>query len=197
VAGDKRTSAPTAPDPFTVGTAEGNILPETAFFLKMGNVLTEGSDDQKLFTFSNTWDYNYCQYMMRKWGATDIEKNIKKKGQTEATMIRNKRQALESFMDELDWNFIFQTRDQGYDDKNKWWGKMGGLLEYIPKEHYLKVTAPTYGTNMGDFTIENFNLLLENKFYYGSQNKILLCGTNWHTAFSTMINKQTVVIDVA
>lgn len=191
VAGDNRTSAPTTPDPFTVGTSNGNILPETAFFLKMGNVLTEGSDDQKLFSFSNTWDYNFCQYLMRKWGATDIEKNIKKKGQTEATMVRNKRQALEAFMDELDWNYIFQTRDQGYDDKNKWWGKMGGLLEYIPKEHYLKVSKPTYGTDMGDFTIEKFNLLLENKFYYGSQNKVLLAGVNWHTAFSTMINKQT------
>ena len=193
VAGDLRgTANPTTPDSFTVGTAEGNVVPESAFVLKMGNVLSEGMDDQKIWSYTNTKDYNYCQYMMRKWGATDIEQNIKKKGQNENSLVRNRRIALDEFYGELDYQFLFGVRNTGFDEKGKWWGSFGGLMEFVPDAHYISVEAPLYDSDdMNDFTTPRFNTLLEDKFYYGSQNKIMLCGANFHKAFATMINKQT------
>jgi hypothetical protein len=175
----------------TTAVSASYVLEEDAFMMKMGNSMIEGSDDQLIHSTSNTYDWNVAQYTMRKWGATDIQQNIRKQWQPEKQMQKNRREALESFFDELEWQAIFGFRKE-QEIAGKWQGFAGGMLETLPSTHVQEVEGIDYsGTDKGDFTIPYFNKMFENKFYYGSQEKVLFCGVNYHTAFATMINSMT------
>lgn len=175
--------------------AANEVLQRDAFFVKMGNSLPEGRVDQLVWSTSNTWDWNNCQFVGRKWAATDIQQNMFKEGVSEQnTFMRNKRLALESLLEELEWQFMFGFRKTENTSDGRWKGWFGGMVEYIPSGHFEDLQAPDYSSfssKPGDFTIPNFNKKLEDKFYYGSQEKILVCGVDFHTAFSTMINYMT------
>lgn len=180
------------PDSALADAGANSVRAEDAFLVKMGNAMIEGSDDQQIFSTSNTFDYNYCQYVMRKWGTTDIQENVNRLWQSEKQGQKNRREANDSFWDELEWQAIFGYRKEE-EINGKWRGYAGGILETIPTAHIEQVEGMSFAddSKMGDFTIPKFNKLLENKFYFGTQEKILLCGVNYHTAFSVMINKMT------
>lgn len=182
------------------GATTGQANAADCFMIKIGNAMAEGKDDQKIWTRKTTFDYNVCQYVLRKWGATDIEQNVAKVYGTDSlnTLQKNKMDALEAFYDELEWLALFGTRGEGSSADNRWIGTAGGILEIIPTEHYELHMAPDYAsaTKMGMFTVKKFNKQYENKFFYGSQTKVLLCGQNYHTAFSMMINNQTQAVPV-
>jgi hypothetical protein len=178
----------------------GKILEADAFLIRMGNSIAEGNDDQKVYSKSGTWDYNFMQQVLRKWGWNDIESNITKAGQGETTQFKNKRETLDDFWDELEWLGLFGTRGEGTDENGKWKGYSGGFFEHVPGNNYHSIKAPVYntGTNtavtMGDFEVPKFNKLFADKFYYGSQSKVLLCGERFHTAFAVMLNNMTTAI---
>lgn len=169
------------------------IRAEDAFFIKMTRPLAEGRDDVKVWSSSDTWDYNYCQYINRKWGTTDIRENIYQLGQPRSPMARNKMEAVDQALEELEYYALFGFRHEGTDPDMRWIGHAGGFLEWVPSTHYETLQAPNYTdvTKMGDFTIPLWNKKFENKFYFGAQTKILLCGQDVHTAFSVMINRMT------
>jgi hypothetical protein len=171
------------------------IMARDAFFIPMGNSLTEGRNDQLIWSTSNTWDWNNCQFVGRKWGATDIQQNVYRRGETEPNIfVKNRRLALEALFDQLEYQAILGFRKTETTPEGKWKGWFGGMLEYIPTGHLETFQRPDYSSfssKPGDFSIPNFNKKLDNKFYYGSQEKVLLCGVDFHTAFSTMINYMT------
>jgi hypothetical protein len=177
------------------GATGAQVNAENAFFVKMGNSMAEGKNDQKIWSRTGTWDYNTSQFLVRKWGATDIEQKVARRMGTDGmnTMQRNRQDALEQFYDELEWLALFGQRGEGVDAEGRWQGYAGGILEIIPKEHYEVFEGIDYTSNtkFGDFTTIKFNKKMENKFFFGNQTKVLLCGQNFHTAFTVMINQQT------
>ena len=173
-----------------------SIRAEDAFFLKMTRPMREGSDDATVWSRTNTRDFNHCQYIYRKWGVIDIQENVRRRGQPEGQYAKNRKEAIDQFFEELEYWAIFGFRYEDYDAANRWRGHSGGFLEAIPSGHYEVMQEPEYtsATKSGDFTIKRFNKIFENKFYYGSTTKILLCGAGFHTAFSWMINSMTTAV---
>jgi len=57
-----------------------SLRAEDAFFMKMTKPMAEGRDDVITWSRSHTWDYNYCQYIVRKWSAIDIQENVYRRG---------------------------------------------------------------------------------------------------------------------
>lgn len=203
LAGDSVTA--TTGGAVTIGSANvttdpgaSTINPQDAFFLKAGNAMAEGRNDQRVWTMTNTWDYNVAQFVVRKWGWTDIQQNIARVGQPELQSQRNRRLANDAFWDEIEYLFMYGIRKETTDDDGRWKGYMGGALEFIPSGHIVSLDEPAYSSiasggeaKLGDFNIPYFNKVMEDKFYYGAQQKILLCGARFHTAFSTMLNLKT------
>ena len=182
----------------TTDPGTNKIRAEDAFFIKMTRPQAEGRDDVTIWSSSNTWDYNYCQFIIRKWGTTDIQQNVKRRGQPEGQYAKNRFEALEQFFEEMEYYAMFGFRKEETTPDEEWKGHAGGFFEHIPTGHYATLEEPDYNSNLrgGDFTIKKFNKFLTDKFYYGTQNKILLCGEKFHTAFSWMINNMTQNIPV-
>ena len=182
-----QTNATTAPGTNTVNAAD-------AFFVRMGNTKSAGTDDQTIYNRTPTWDYNTCQYIMRKWGSQDIESAIEKRYPGfENTHQKNRVEMIEDLYEEMEFMFLYGARDESYDARGRWSGTMGGFFEFVPLNNYIQMEEPDYTdpTKMGDFTINRFNKIMASMFYYGNQEKILICGERWHTAFSTMLNMKT------
>jgi hypothetical protein len=170
-----------------------SIRAEDAFFMKMTKPMAEGRDDVMTWSRSHTWDYNYCQYIVRKWSAIDIQENVYRRGVPMQMYAKNRMEAIEQAIEELEWYAWFGFRKESYDNENRWKGMAGGFFEAVPPSHYIAMQEPDYSsaTKDGDFTIKKFNKIFEPFFYYGSQTKVVLCGAGWHTAFSWMINAKT------
>jgi hypothetical protein len=170
------------------------VYAQDAFFVRSGNTKAAGTDDQTIYNRVPTWDYNTCQYVMRKWGSQDIESAIYKAYPGfENTHQKNRVEMIEDLYEELEFMFLYGARNEDYDARGRWSGTMGGFFEFVPASNYIQMEEPDYTdpTKMGDFTINRLNQMLAGKFYYGSQSKILVCGERWHTAFSTMLNMKT------
>jgi hypothetical protein len=189
---DVKTTATTDPGANVVNASD-------AYFVRTGNTLAAGTDDQLTYNRYPTWDYNTCQYIMRKWSSQDIEENIYKRYPgMDNTMQKNRQDTLEDFFEELEFLYFYGGREEEYDAAGRWSGKLGGFFEFVPQSNYVEMEEPNYAdaTKMGDFTIPRLNKILGDKFYYGSQEKILVCGERWHTAFSIMLNKMTQAVPV-
>ena len=187
IAIDVRANATTDPGTNVINAAD-------AFFVRIGNSLAAGTDDQMIYSRNPTWDYNTCQYFMRKWGSQDIESAIQKNFPGfDNTHQKNRRDTLEDFFEELEFAFLYSGRNEEYNAKGKWAGTLGGFFESVPLTNYVEMEEPNYAATgkMGDFTISRLNKILSDKFYYGAQEKILVCGERWHTAFSIMLNEKT------
>ena len=181
------TTATTDPGANTINASE-------AFFVRTGNTMAAGTDDQLTYNRTPTWDYNTSQYVMRKWSSQDIEQNIYKAFPGfDNTMAKNRMNTMEDFFEELEFMYLYGNRQEEYDSKGRWKGTMGGFFEAVPLNNFVEMEEPDYtdATKMGDFTIARLNKMLVDKFYYGSQEKVLVCGERWHTAFSIMINRMT------
>jgi len=198
VSTDKTGIAFTVVADATTDPGANSIRHEDAFFIKMTRPLAEGKDDVTVWSSSNTWDYNYCQFIIRKWGTTDIQENVRRRGQPGSQYAKNRFEALEQFFEEMEYYAMFGFRQSETTADNEWKGHAGGFFEHVPSGHYVALEEPDYNSNLraGDFSIKKFNKFLTDKFYYGTQNKILLCGEKFHTAFSWMINNMTQNIPV-
>lgn len=178
---------PTADAAMLVDIAGGTWSdPVTAPFMwKAGNSIAEGVDDQLTYSDVDTFDYNYCQIVMRKWSATETEQNINRFFSQEKTFQRNGRKALNEFIKELDVMYMFNSRKtEVVNGRRKWY--FGGIAEFIPAANHIP-----YGDAL--FQTKNFNDQLKNMFYYGSQTKLALCGADFYTKFSNMIDNKIIL----
>ena len=182
----------------TTDPGASSIRAEDAFFIKMTRPQAEGRDDVTIWSQSNTWDFNYCQFIIRKWGTTDIQENIRRRGQPAGQYAKNRLEALEQYFEEMDYYAYFGFRKSEETADGEWLGHAGGFFEHVPSAHYVAIEEPDYNSNLraGDFTLKKFNKFWTDKFYHGSQDKIILCGERYHTAFSWMINNMTQNIPV-
>lgn len=162
-----------------------SITGGTPFLWKSGNSMLEGSDDQLVYSDVDQTDYNYCQIVMRKWGATETEQNVNRFWSPEKTFQRNGRRALEEFFKELDNIGLFGTRRVEYTDgKARWYA--GGLHTFIPASNHVGYSDTLFQT-------ANFNNQLKDMFYYGSQTKLGIVGADFYTKFSNMIDNKVVL----
>ena len=155
------------------------------FLWKAGTSWAEGRDDQLTYSDVDTYDYNYCQIVGRKWSATETEQNVNRFFTSEKTFQRNGRRALDEFFAELDVMALFGTRKtETTNGRRKWYA--GGLAEFIPSGNHV-----FYGDSL--FQTKNFNEELKDKFYFGSQQKVALAGADYYTSFSNMIDNKIIL----
>jgi len=155
------------------------------FAWKAGNSISEGTDDQLTYSDVDSWDYNYCQIVMRKWSASETEQNVNRFFSQEKTFQKNGRKALEEFLKELDTMYMFNTRrTEVINGRRKWY--FGGIAEFIPASNHK-----FYGDSL--FQTKNFNNTLKDMFYYGSQTKLALAGADYYTNFSNMIDNKIIL----
>ena len=122
---------------------------------------------------------------MRKWSATETEQNVDRYFTSEKTFQRNARRSLEEFYKELDAIATFGTRrTETENGRRKWY--TGGILEFIPESN-----RQHYDDSL--FQTKNFNNQLKDMFYYGAQQKIALCGADFYTKFSNMIDNKIIL----
>lgn len=196
-AGRERTESPETPDSFTVGAAANNILPKEAFFIRLPNSMPEDEIDAKVYSKTMTWTEGIMQRSLKAWGAGVFQEVINANLGHESPYAKNRREAIEEFFKDKEWAALFGEMDEGFDpETNAWWGVTDGLLTKIPKEHYIAIKPIDYSNVntagwMGSFQIPIFNKILENKGYVGSPVKVLLCGQDFYTDFSVMINQMT------
>lgn len=187
---------------FTVGAngttdpGSNTVRAEDAFLVKVANSIAETKDDQLTWALKMTGDYNYVQRVMRKWSANDMEEKVLKRGQGKGNTFQiNAADALNDFWNtDMEFTSLLGYRGSGVDESGNYVGNAGGLLETIPPNNTHYLYAPDYqnfGTKPGSFNIPYFNYIMEDKGYYGSQEKFLLCGAKFATAFATMINYMT------
>lgn len=155
------------------------------FLWKAGNSIAEGRDDQLTYSDVDTYDYNYCQIVMRKWSATETEQNVDRFFSTEKTFQRNGRRALEEFFKELDVMALFGKRMTEVENgRRKWYA--GGIHEFIPAGNHVAYSDSLFDT-------KNFNNQLKNMFYYGAQTKLGTVGADFYTQFSNMIDNKIIL----
>jgi hypothetical protein len=168
---------------YTGGTWSGDV--SDPFLWKAGNSIPEGRDDQQVYSDVDQTDYNYAQILMRKWSATETEQNVDRFFSSEKTFQRNGRRALEEFFRELDMVATFGVRKTELENgRRKWY--TGGILEFIPSRNYIEYDDTLFQT-------KNFNETTKDMFYYGSQTKIALCGADYYTKFSNMIDNKIIL----
>lgn len=155
------------------------------FLWKAGNSIAEGLDDQITYSDVDSFDYNYCQIVMRKWSATETEQNVNRFFTSEKTFQRNGRRALEEFFKELDVMALFGSRRTEVENgRRKWYA--GGIHEFIPASNHK-----AYDDSL--FQTKNFNEKLKDMFYYGTQQKLMLTGADFYTSFSNMIDNKIIL----
>jgi len=180
-------TAPTGHADLLVDVAGGTwSAPITDPFLwKAGNSIAEGRDDQLTYSDVDDYDFNYAQIVMRKWSATETEQNVNRFFTTEKTFQRNARRGLEEFYKELDAIATFGTRrTETENGRRKWY--TGGILEFIPQENVIGYDDTLFNT-------KNFNTQLKDMFYYGNQTKVALCGADFYTKFSNMLDNKIIL----
>ena len=176
-----------------------NVKHREAFFMKLPNTMREDEIDQKVYSLTQTWAEGLMQRSLRAWGGGHFADVINGNLGLGSPIMKNREQAIRDFYSEIELAAIFGEKKEGWDsDTNYWWGMTDGLLANIPTEHHMGLVPMNYGSirsnsqyAWGSFDIPIMNKILEDKGYFGSSNKIALCGNNAYTAFSTMINYMT------
>lgn len=155
------------------------------FLWKALNSMSEGSDDLQIYSDTDDDDFNYCQIVGAKWGATETEQNVDRFWSSEKTFQRNGRRTLGEFYDALDVMYLLGTRGfETVGGKRKWY--MGGLLEFAPQSNYHE-----YGDTL--FNTRYMNAFLKDKFYYGSQVKLAICGQDFYTDVANMLDNRIIL----
>lgn len=176
-----------------------NIKHREAFFMKLPNTMREDEIDQKIYSLTQTWAEGLMQRSLRAWGGGHFADVINNNLGLGSPMSRNREQAIKDFYSEIELAAVFGEKAEGWDaETNYWWGMTDGLLANIPTAHHIGIVPLKYGLirsnstyAWGSFDIPIMNKLLEDKGYFGSSNKIALCGNEAYTAFATMINYMT------
>lgn len=158
-------------------------ITSSMYLVKSLNSQGQGLDDFQIYSDTDDEDFNYCQIAGKKWGATETEQNIQRAYTDETAFQRNGRRALEEFFLELDYYALIgaRTGPKVVNGRKKWYA--GGLMEFIPSNNWIGYTNTLFST-------KNFNTEFKDKFYYGSQNKIMVCGADWYTKFSNMLDNK-------
>lgn len=177
----------------------GEVKAKDAFFLLLPNSMKEDEIDAKISGVTQTWRENIMQRSLKAWGAGHMQEVINRNLGNKSPLERDKRMAVENFFAEMELNALWGEQSEGFDpETGDWWGTTDGLLTTIPKSHYVGIVPPNYpyirqtpAIAWGSFDIPIFNKLLEDKGYFGSERKTILCGADAYTAFSTMINHMT------
>lgn len=171
-----------------VNATPGNARLYSNFFLwAMSNSLEENSDDRLIYSDTNDWDYNYCQYIMSKWGSGEVEENVNRffENPGESTFQRNARRELGTFFDKLDVTALLGVR-KSTSVNGKFKGYAGGLLDFVPSGNYHDIDSSFFAT-------KNFNSEMKDKFFYGAQTKLALCGMNVYTEISNMLDNKIIL----
>jgi len=203
-AGEQRTSTPTDPATFTVVAnsaipGAGEINAKYAFVVPMAKSVKEDEIDAKVKNFTNSWAHGILQRNLMAWGGQRFSEIISSNFGIESPTAKSKRLALEGYYNTWEWSALFSEKSEEYDAETGYWsGTSDGILANIPKSHFLALRDIDYSAGFtGSSTALNsfhplvFNKMLQGKFYIGSQNKVLVCGGNFHTSFTTMINYMT------
>jgi len=215
-AGSQRTTSltyNTAAAAFTVGArnaaptwenASGNatvVIPqEYAFFIPMAKSMKEDEIDANVRNFSNTWTYGIVQRHLLAWGTQHFAEVIAKNLNIQSSLAKSQRQAIKDYYDHWEWTALYGEKDERFDPATGYWqGWTDGILANIPKSHYVALKDIDYSsgftagssTNMGSFHPLIFNKVMQGKGYIGSGKKVLVCGEDAYTSFSTMINHMT------
>ena len=215
-AGEQRTSTPADPGDltihataFTASTTAGSVgtIPSAnAFFLPLAKSMQEDEIDAKISNYSGTWTYGMVQRHLKAWGEQRLAEVISGNLGLPSKGAASKQLAIEDYYRQWEWTSYFSEKSEEWDPSTGYWsGTTDGLLTSIPASHYInildidyngsagvvRVPYQTTGVGMGSFHPQTFNKMLEDKAYIGSENKVLICGSTFHTAFSTMINVMT------
>lgn len=171
-----------------------------AFLMPMAKSMREDEIDAKIRNFSGTWTYGILQRHLLAWGSQHFAEVISGNMGIQSPLTKSKRYALKDYYDHWELQALFGEKSESFDPETGYWaGTTDGLLTNIPKSHYVGIKGIDYASgftagssiNMGSFHPLIFNKLIENMGYMGSSEKILVCGSAFHTAFSTMINHMT------
>jgi hypothetical protein len=169
----------------SVTYSAGGPYSDGMFLWKALNSLAEGSDDMQIYSDTDDDDFNYCQIVGAKWGANETEQNVNRFWSPEKTFQRNGRRTLGEFYDALDVMYLLGTRHtELVGGKRKWY--LGGLLDFAPQKNYIE-----YGDTL--FNTRYMNSVLKDKFYYGSQVKIVIAGQDFYTDFGNMIDNRIIL----
>lgn len=205
-AGAQRVTAGNNPGTFTVvansATPTANQLKEKdAFFIILPRAMKEDEIDAKVFGMSQTWAEGLMQRSLEAWGSGYFQEVINKNLGLGSKASANKQEAIMRYHDKLEIGSIFGEKAEGFDQETgDWWGMTDGLLTNISKEHYIglvpmRIQYLRDGSMSkyayGSFDLPVFNKLLEDKGYYGSETKIIVCGQKFYTSVATMINQMT------
>lgn len=205
-AGDQRTSTPTAPGTLTVaasgseskGTTDSTILTKNAYFVPMARAMKENEIDHKIFNYTGTYVGGLLQRNLRGFGSGEFAEVISRNLGLQSPMERTKKLAVEAFYKDWEETSLHGQKSESFDpETGQQYSTTDGLLANIPKSHHILVKGIDYSTlssgtaNLGSFVPTVFNKLMEGKSYIGSQNKVLVCGSAFHSDFSTMINYMT------
>lgn len=205
-AGEQRTTEPSTYSAFSVVAkaskdwATGAIPEEYAFLLPMAKSMKEDEIDSKIRNFSGTWAYGILQRDLRAWGSQYFAEVISANMGIESPGLQSKRLALKEFYDNWEWTSIFGEKSESFDPETGYWmGTTDGFLANVPKSHYWALKGINYSAgftsgssaNFGSFHPSIFNKVMQNKAYHGSEKKVLVCGSDFYTDFTTMINFMT------
>lgn len=180
--------------------ASKKVTAKHAFFIPMAKSMQEDEIDAKIRNFSNTFQVGVLQRHLMAWGSQYFAEIVNKNMGLESPFAKSKRQAIKDYYDYWEWASIYSEKSEAYDSETGFWaGTTDGLLANIPKSHYTAIKGINYNvaltsgssTGFGAFHPAVFNKIMEGKSLIGSQNKVLVCGADFHTAFSTMINFMT------
>lgn len=206
-AGEQRSSftySNTTIPPFSVAASEtwgSDVIPSKfAFILPMAKSMKEDEIDAKVKHYTKTWTYGILQRHLLAWGSQYFSEVISNNMGIESPLMSSRQDAIEEYYNHWEWTSLFGEKDEEHDSETGYWsGNTDGLLANIPKSHYISLkgidftatlTAGSSG-NFGSFHPIVFNKIMENMAYMGSQEKVLVCGSSFHTQFTTMINFMT------
>lgn len=206
-AGAQRTTSGSNPATFTVvanstaSPTSTQIRERDAFFIILPRAMKEDEIDAKVHGMSQTWAEGLMQRSLEAWGAGYFQEIINRNLGLGSKIATNKQEAITRYYDKAEIGALFGEKAEGFDpETGDWWGMTDGLLTNIPKEHYIGLVPMRIqyfrDSSMskyayGSFDIPVFNKILEDKGYFGSETKLIVCGQKFYTAVSTMINQMT------
>ncbi len=211
-AGDQRSSvtysSTTVPN-FTVvangtsavwGTSGVQVPQKFAFLIPMAKSVQEDELEGKVRNYSGTWTYGVMQRSSFGFGSQKLAEVISQNLGLPSRFAQSREMAIEMFYKTWEYTAIFGQASEYFDPESGYWqGTTDGLLAKIPKSHFIAIkgidwsSAFTAGNfqNFGTFNVYLFNKFLEGKAYFGSPVKNIICGSDFYTAFQTMINFMT------
>ncbi len=204
-AGEQRTTNPGATAFQVVSNeskdwAAAKIPEEYAVIIPMAKSMKEDEIDAKIRSFSGTWAYGILQRELKAFGSQYLAEVISGNMGIESPKVKSKKEAIRDYYDSWEWTALFGEKSEAFDPETGYWqGTTDGFLANVPKSHYYKLKGINYAAgftsgssaNFGSWHPSIFNKIMQGKAYHGSDSKVLVCGADMYTDFTTMINFMT------